>query len=284
MRKLILLLLAGTLVFMTSCTTTKRKNFVVLIDPTLSIPETEMQRYITTIQETILPNMGEQDRLTIQFIDGCSQNKAERIYTIDLADMNFENNADGINHKADSARARLVQYVTQTVKNQIAEKILTKRKERKDCGSYTDIVSALNEAKYLIDSKKSYANNTDKIMNDVTGDENYKYETCLVVFSDMVNENPEKTLNFTTFGKLKEEAVAKKIDELKGVNKIPDLEEVKVLVYGATSTNNAGVLASKQIENVKLFWGLFFKSAGADLKGYGYDTQMELKEYLAAKR
>lgn len=283
MRKLILLLLAGTLVLMTSCTPIKRKNIVILIDNSSSVPEQVMLRYIEILQRTILPNMEEKDRLVVQFIDRCSQNKAERIYTIDLAEMNFENNADGINHKADSARARLVRYVTETVRKQIAETILAKRKDRKDCGNYTDIVSALNEAKYLIDTKKNYTNNTDKILNDANGDDNYEYETCLVVFSDMVNENPEKTLNFTTFGKVTEEAVAKKVDELKGTNRIPDLNGVKILVYGATSTKEAGMLANKQIENVKAFWELFFTSAGADLRGYGYDTEMELKNYLADK-
>ena len=53
------------------------------------------------------------------------------------------------------------------------------------------------------------------------------------------------------------------------------------MVYGASSTKEAGAFGGKQIENVKLFWDLFFKSAGADVKGYGYDTELELKNYLA---
>lgn len=279
--KQITLILLGILVTITGCDTTKRKNFVVLIDNSISVPEQVMQRYITTIQETILPNFGDKDRLIVQFIDGCSQDKAERIYNFDLAAMDFTNKADGVNHQADSSRARLIRYLTVLVKDEIAKTIFAKREERKDCGGYTDIVSALSEAKKLVESKRSYSSTTDKILNNAQGNDNFEYETCIIIFSDMVNENSAKTFDFTTFGRLKDDEVNKKVLELKDLDKIPDLAGVKVLVYGATSTKEAGAFSSKQIENVKLFWDLFFQSAGADVKGYGYDTGMELKNYLA---
>jgi hypothetical protein len=278
--KQITLLLLSILVTLTGCDTTKRKNFVVLIDNSTSVPEQVMQRYITNIQETILPNMGAKDKLIVQFIDGCSQDKAERIYSFDLAEMDFTNKADGANHQTDSSRARLKRYLLVTVKDDIAKTILAKRKERKDCGGYTDIINALNEAKKLVESKKNFNSTTDKILNDANGDENFEYETCIVLFSDMVNENKERTFDFTGFGRLKDDDVNKKVLELKDLNKIPDLARVKILVYGATSTKEAGAFSGKQIENVKLFWDLFFQSAGADVKGYGYDTEMELKKYL----
>ena len=279
--KKISILLLFVLVALTGCDTTKRKNFVVLIDNSTSVPEAVMQRYITTIQETILPNMGEKDKLIVQFIDACSQAQAERIYSFDLATIDFTNKADGSNHQADSSHARLKRYLNVTVKDEIAKTILAKRIERKNCGSYTDIINSLNEAKKLVENKKSYASTTDKLLNDANGDENYEYETCIVIFSDMVKENKERTFDFTTFGRLKDDEVNKKVLELKDLNKIPDLAGVKVLVYGATSTKEAGAFTGKQIENVKLFWDLFFQSAGADVKGYGYDTGIELKNYLA---
>ena len=279
--KKISILLLFVLVALTGCDTTKRKNFVLLIDNSTSVPEAVMQRYITTIQETILPNMGEKDKLIVQFIDACSQAQAERIYSFDLATIDFTNKADGSNHQADSSHARLKRYLNVTVKDEIAKTILAKRIERKNCGSYTDIINSLNEAKKLVENKKSYASTTDKLLNDANGDENYEYETCIVIFSDMVNENKERTFDFTTFGRLKDDEVNKKVLELKDLNKIPDLAGVKVLVYGATSTKEAGAFTGKQIENVKLFWDLFFQSAGADVKGYGYDTGIELKNYLA---
>lgn len=274
------LILCCALLILVGCSTVKRKNFVVLVDNSTSVPEDVIQRYIKTIQETILPNMGEKDKLTVQFIDACSQNKAERIYSFDLAEMDFSNKMDGINHAADSSRARLKRYLLQTVKDELAQTIIAKRQERKSCGNYTDIVNALNEAKSLVQKGKSYTSKTDKLLNDAQGNDNYEYETCIVIFSDMVNENAARTFDFTTFGRLKDEDVNKKVTELKDLNKIPDLAGVKVLVYGATSTKEAGAFAGRQIENVRLFWDLFFQSAGADLKGYGYDTEMELKNYL----
>ena len=279
MEKLVTILVC-TLVLMASCTTNKRKNFVILIDNSTSVPEKIMLNYINTIQETVLPNMGEKDKLTVQFIDACSQTKAERIYTVDLAEIDFSKHGDGINNKEDSSKSRMKRFLTDSVKNEIEQIVLEKRIERSNCGSFTDIVNALNEAKLLVDNKKNYKSKTDKILNDAKGDDNYEYETCLVIFSDMVNENSERTFDFTRFGKLKEEEVNKKVEELKELDKIPDLAGVKVLVYGATSTASAGPFAGKQIENIKRFWELFFKSAGADLKGYGYDTKIEIRDYL----
>ncbi len=283
MKKVTLILMSCTLLILAGCNTEKRKNFIVLVDNSTSVPEDVMQRYITTIQETILPNMGEKDKLTVQFIDACSQNKAERIYSFNLAEMDFSNKMDGVNHAADSSRARLRHYLLQTVKDELAQTIIAKRQERKSCGNYTDIVNALNEAKSLVQNAKSYTSKTDKLLNDAQGNDNYEYETCIVIFSDMVNENAARTLDFTTFGRQNDEDVNRKVTELKDLNKIPDLHGVRILVYGATSTKEAGAFAGRQIENVKLFWEMFFQSAGADLKGYGYDTQMELKQYLVAK-
>jgi len=280
MKKLAHILLS-ILVALAGCNAAKRKNLVVLIDNSISVPESVIRRYIAIIQETILPGMGKKDKLTVQFIDGCSQTKAERIYAFDLAATDFSNKADGVNHATDSSRARLKRYLSVTVKDEIANTILTKRIERKDCGSYTDIVNSMDEVKRLVETKKNFISDTDKILNDANGDENYQYETCIVIFSDMVNENKERTFDFTTFGRLKKDEVEKKVSELKDLNKIPNLAGVKVLVYGATSTRKAGRLAGKQVENVKLFWDLFFQSAGADLKGYGYDTGIELENYLA---
>ncbi len=281
--KKITLILCCTLLMLAGCNTEKRKNFIVLVDNSTSVPQDVMQRYIATIQATILPNMGEKDKLTMQFIDACSQNKAERIYSFNLAEMDFTNKMDGVNHAVDSSRTRLKRYLLKTVKDEIANTIIAKRQDRKSSNNYTDIVNAINEAKSLVKNDKSYKTQTDKLLNDAQGNENYEYETCIVIFSDMVNENAARTYDFTTFGRLKEEDVNKKATELKELNKIPDLHGVKILVYGATSTKEAGAFAGRQVENVKLFWDLYFQSAGADLKAYGYDTQLELKEYMVVK-
>lgn len=272
-------ILVAMLFVLTGCNTNKRRNIVILVDNSASITEDIIQRYIATIQNTILPNMGEKDKLALQFIDGCSQGKAERIFTVDLAEVNFENDADGINHKADSSNMRRMIYMA-GVTDKLAAQVVNKRRERKDCGQYTDIINAIIEAKTLVENRKSYSNATNQVVNNISGAENYVYETCLIIFSDMVNEDRLQTYDFTSFGKLKREDIEKKTAELKEQGKIPDLPNVKVIIYGATSTNKASSYAGKQIENIKYFWELYFQSAGADLIGYGYDTKLELKKYL----
>jgi hypothetical protein len=284
--KTIAIILLTALTLFTSCGSTKRNNFIVLVDNSLTVPETVFERYIQTIQQSIIVKLGSKNRLTVQFIDGCSQSMAERVYSIDLAAMDFSSDADGINYKEDSAAARLKRFVTDSVVSEVRRAILAKRKERNSdvknkCSQFTDIIGALNEAKSLIDKKKNYSNTKDKILNDADGKDSYEYVTSIIVFSDMVNENSERTFDFTQMGKIKSDGVEKKVQELKDIDKIPDMANINVVAYGATSTKEAGPYANKQIENVKLFWELFFKSAGADLKGYGYDTDAEIKSLVA---
>lgn len=284
--KTLAIILFAALTLFSSCGSTKRNNFIILIDNSLTVPENVFERYVQTIQQSIIAKMGSKDRLTVQFIDGCSQSMAERIYSIDLAAMDFSTDADGINYKEDSAAARLKRFVTDSVASEIRKIVLAKRKERNSdvknkCSQFTDIVGALNEARSLIDKKKNYNSTKDKVLNDADGKDSYEYVTSIIIFSDMVNENSERTFDFTQMGKIKLDGVEKKVQELKDMDKIPDLAKINVVAYGATSTKEAGPFANKQVENVKLFWELFFKSAGADLKGYGYDTDAEIKGLVA---
>jgi hypothetical protein len=267
----------------TGCTTERRRNFIVLIDNSASVPGEVLQQYVASIQHDILPYMGKNDKLTVQFIDRCSESIARRIYTINLADMDFEKKTDGINHAADSAQARLECYITQTAGAQLSAAVFREREKRRGCGNFTNIVNAISEAKELLDTSTNYDSKLAELLNYTKGDDNYKYETAIVIYSDMINENPDYTLDLTAFGRVTTDAVRDKVRELKRVNEIPALSSVKVLVYGATSTKQAGVSADRQVENVRYFWQLFFKEAGADLVSYGYDTEIELKGYLAAR-
>lgn len=270
------------LVFVTSCAMPKRHNYIILIDNSQTITDETLERYINIIQQTILPNMRRNDRITIQFIDGCSMTMAERIFNIDLSAMKFDNKFDGMNHEADSTKARMNKFLTDSIKNLLRTTILAKREERKNCGNYTDIINALNEATALITHEKNYSNEADKIANNARGIENYEYENCIIIFSDMVNENREKTYDFTQIGKYTPEKINEKLEELNHCNKIPDLSGCKILIYGATSTIEAGIYANKQIENCKIFWQNFFHESGAHLEGYAYDSRKEIKDYLTA--
>ena len=98
----------------------------------------------------------------------------------------------------------------------------------------------------------------------------------------MVNEDRDKTMDFTQMGKYDEEKVADKVEELRKLNKIPDLSGCDVFIYGATATTTAGPFANKQISNCKLFWQTFFSDCGAHLKAYGFDSQKEIADYMLA--
>lgn len=54
-----------TLLILVECNTEKRKNFIVLVDNSTSMPQDVIERYIKTIQETILPHMNEKDKLSV---------------------------------------------------------------------------------------------------------------------------------------------------------------------------------------------------------------------------
>jgi len=256
---------------MTGCDTEKRKNIVILIDNSASVAELSIMNYIKIIEETIIPNMTKNDKITILFIDGCSKGLGERIYSFDLADIDFTKPTDGVNHRVDSADARRKRFLNETVKLEMDSTVMAKRKNRlaEGCGQYTDIISTLLEAQLLVDTEKNYKNKTDKVLNNANGDDNFEYETCIVIFSDMVNENAEKTYDFTKFEQLSDDAISKKVLALKEQKKIANLENVKVIVDGTTGG-----------EKVKLFWDKYFKLAGAEVKAYENDTRLELKKYL----
>lgn len=65
MKKISLILMSCTLLILVECNTEKRKNFIVLVDNSTSMPQDVIERYIKTIQETILPHMNEKDKLSV---------------------------------------------------------------------------------------------------------------------------------------------------------------------------------------------------------------------------
>lgn len=278
--KIKLTIIMSALVFMTSCDSTKRHNYILLIDNSKSVSDETLGRYISIIQQSILPNMGRYDCMTIQFIDECSMTKAERVFNLDLATMNFSNKKDGMNNEKDSTIARMKRFLTDSIQANIKNIILAKRLERRDCGNYTDIINALNEATQLLTHGKNYTSIFDEVKNNAQGKENYEYENCIIIFSDMVNENREKTFDFTQFGKYSEEKINNKLEDLRKLKKIPDLSRCNILIYGATSTIEAGNYANKQIEYCKEFWQNFFHESGAELKGYAYDSRKEITNYM----
>ncbi len=272
----------GALLVMSSCTSTIRHNFIIEIDNSRTITETTIENYILIIQRFIVMNMGRYDRITVQFIDECSLTKAERVFNLDLAEFEFTNQSDGKNNEGALTNARLRKFLADSIQFKLRRAILSKRAERYDCGSFTDITVALNEASKLVAHEKSYKDQSDKIFNSVVGNKNFEYENCIVILSDMVNENRNKSLDFTLFGRYTPEQINQKFQKFRELKQIPNLSGCKVLVFGATSTDTVGN-ANKQIQNCKLFWQNYFSESGAELKGYGYDIRYELVDYISGR-
>jgi hypothetical protein len=283
MKIYILVLLSLCLAVLNSCNTTKRKNYIVLLDNSTSISKELFDKYVAVLQQNILYHIGPQDRLTVQFIDECSQTRAERVFYIDMSKTSFTNKNDGINNEADSNKQRMIRFINDSLIKNVNQIVYQKRLERADCGQFTDILSALQEATNLVKNKASFQTKTDQVINDASGTENFEYENCIVIFSDMVNENALKTFDFRPFDKYTTKQVEDKFEAITKANMIADLSNCKIIVYGATATKEAGPNANTQIEHIRNLWKQYFKSAGAQLIGYGYDTGNEILEYASTQ-
>ena len=96
----------------------------------------------------------------------------------------------------------------------------------------------------------------------------------------MINDNAEKTMNFSEFGTLSSKQILKKLDDIKQNDQLPILKNSKVIIYGATSSSNNSRYANLQIGNIKLFWQHYFKDSGAQLIAYGFDTKKEINDFM----
>ena len=268
------------LVMFVGCGSVHRHNYDIEIDGSESISTVAFEKYVNIIVGDVVMNLGRYDCISIKFVDECSLTKSERVFSLDLAKMDFSNRRDGLNFAEDSSKARMKRFIEDTVSDSLKNILYNKRDERKTCSGYTNIIDALNQSASLLNNRKSYSSDLEQFSNDAVGNDNYEYENVILLFSDMVNENRERTMNFTEFGILTQEQINKKLEEIKKESKIPNFNNAKVVVYGATSTNVSDRYANKQIENVKLFWQSFFKETGAVLVAYGYDTEKEIIDYL----
>jgi hypothetical protein len=284
MKKFSIIILTLVLFFSSGCDSGKRFNYIILIDNSKSISEELLSHYLDLIENTVVPNMGRYDRLTVQFIDECALTKAERVFSVDLDKIDFSNAWDGMNHKEDSTKARLHRFLVDSIKPEIVAEILLKREQRKDCGNYTDIVNTLNGATSLITHERNFTSAMEKLQNSAKGIENYEYENIIMIFSDMVQENRDQALEFTQIGRLNTKQVYQKIEDVRALNKIPDLSKCHLFIYGATSSEKAGPFANKQIENVRLFWETYFKDSNAELEAYSFDCKKEIIGFMTASK
>ncbi|MCC6550051.1 MAG: hypothetical protein IT279_08280 [Ignavibacteriaceae bacterium] len=277
-----ILLLPLLILLLTGCQTT-RQNYIALIDNSKSVSQETWDKYVGLVTNTILQNMGRFDSFTLLFIDECSMTKSERVYFLNLADIDFSLKGDGMNNAKDSMAVRLRDTIKANI-NRVYQILKQKREERANCGNYTDIVNAISEASKLLNREENYKSTWDMIRNSFNGTENYNYKNSVILLSDMVNEDKGGLMNFRRIADYSDEQILTKISQLEKSNKFPNLTDCKIFVYGATSTLNFGAKANLQIENTKFFWSNYFKKCGADLVAYSYDTEREIAAHISSER
>ncbi len=127
-------------------------------------------------------------------------------------------------------------------------------------------------------NEKSYSTPLTQVLNSAKGLENYRYEHILVIFSDMLQESRDKTLDLKNIANFNSEQINLKVEQINQTGKIPNLDNCKVFAFGATTTPNSGVLANRQFENTQLFWQKFFALTDADLCAYAFDCRKEIND------
>ena len=252
----------------------KRMNCICLIDFSGSLSEKTLNDYIHTISYDLLRNMDQYDRLIVLPIDEGAKIEAVKLINEDFTEKKFSFQSDGFTHAQDSIIKRINIYV-QNEAPRISETLKRQKELRKKFTTRTDIISALKQAKNLMEE-----NNEDSFLKQVgrfaSGKNKMVTENIIVLFSDMINESYD--CSFEHMEKFSGKDVAMLINKLEGNNKVPDLKNTKVFVCGRTGRNNA------QIETIENFWRQFFNISGATLVAYDYDVGDEITKYLIKKR
>mgnify|MGYP001193162199 CR=1 FL=1 len=67
--KSLLLCICLALLILNGCSVEKRKNYIILVDNSISTREQYIENYLRIVIDIIIPNLGIKDRITIMMID-----------------------------------------------------------------------------------------------------------------------------------------------------------------------------------------------------------------------
>ena len=258
---------------LTSCDVEHRKNIVVLIDNSVSIESETFDKYISTIQNSVVANLKDKDMLTVQFVDACSFNKSERIFRLDMSRVRFDIGNVGENNKDAVLKERVAEFIESSLIDSVAKVIRDKRTSRQGCGAFTDIINAVFESRKLFREKSNFDSKGELVLNEVIGEKSSEVSNYIILFSDMVNEDKAIKFDFTLYGNIDSDGILNQVDASLE-NKDIDLKGTKVIIYGATSNSEN----DKQLSNIQSFWEELFTRLGAKLIAYSYDTELEIDE------
>lgn len=233
---------------------------VALVDLSGSISGETTEFYATTLASHVWEKLSARDRLVVLPVDSESESKSEPLFSRNLSSMDFSNPKDGFARKEEREKARLIEYMS-AESPKLKEAILSSAQRRGANRGGTDLIGAIHAARAAFPSD---VKNTKRV---------------LLVFSDMIQESRE--LNITQLSTRGESGAEVLAEELTNRGRIPELENVAVIVIGAGETG-AGKDNASYFRAVRSFWKHVFSKAGAalDERHYGYRTQDAITEVL----
>lgn len=267
----ICLLLGVLLILESGCGTTVRhkRNVICLIDYSGSMNDETVQGYMRVIENDVLENIGEHDRLVVLPIDAASKTRASKICYLDMEDKTFSRATDGFAHARDSITTR-IQAFMHTVSATIVREITRQRTARRKYSNYSDIFGSIFQAGSFVvtDSSRPSPSSTRGFLSG----EKYVSDNVIFIFSDMIHETPD--LTFATPHGCPPEKIQPILSGLRKRAVLPDLSGCKVFVYGRTGKSDL------EVENTEHFWREYFKAAHADLNAYDYETDNIIASYM----
>lgn len=255
-----------------SCTGQKkeRRNIICLIDYSGTISKDVLNCYATIISKDVFLTLGPSDKFVLMPIDEGAKIQDTNLDYLDLKDLKFEKQSDGVTHKLDSIKHRLLNYFSER-SDTIYKNILQQKELRRKFTNYTDIINALEQIPSKLERNETVSTMAG-IWNEVSGSTTFLTSNVLVICSDMIHESLE--FNFNKKPTITQADADHILQQLGNANRIPNLEGLKVFINGRTGRNN------NQIDNIKYFWENYFKAAKAEIKAYDYDIHNLIKEYL----
>lgn len=276
MNNIFKLLFTLSAIFLFSCSNSveKRKNVICLIDYSGTISKEVIDSYSSIISKDIFLNLGQHDKFIVMPIDEGAKTQPVFLAYYDFKNAKFSRHTDGVTHKQDSIKRRLLSFLS-TKSDSVNNEIHRQKEVRKSFTNYTDIINALEQLSSKCE-KNEIRSEWQKISDGIMGNTVYNSENILIICSDMIHESKE--FNFNKQPDISKQELDEILKQLKNANRIPDLIGLTVFVNGRTGRDN------DQTDNIKYFWENYFKEAKANLIAYDFDTHHSVVDYLQASK
>lgn len=251
--------------------TVRRRNVITLIDYSGSVSAEDMQRYGNAVAKELLGNFRERDALAVYPVDEAAAFRDNRLATIDLSRQEFSRQSDGVTHKSDSVRARLLIYLG-AMSDSVLAALAQGKEQRRSFARTTDILGAIERIATRLESSPT-PSKWARFLSALSGEAVVETKNVLVICSDMINESPD-----ANFSKAPPSTgdVDRIIAALKEKGRLPQLGGVAVFVVGRTGRS------TQQVDAIKNFWTRYFHETGADVRMYDFDVAGRLGPLFAS--